>query len=461
MDGARVSKVSNFVTVSFTILTDSVSQTHTDQKVLAIVNCDENHDNVKKCFGPLFDEINELSSAGVITVGEESYNIEIMVGGDMKFIQLLLGLNGSIGTYACPWCKVAKDNRGDMTFPEGYYHTLEMLRTIQEISDLASTGKSGKQSFGVTGKPLLNIEPIRYVPDELHLLMRITDVLLRNLIDDARSKDEYGRLTGQSCDNLDILVKAIQSCGLTFKIWNAKNGDLDWTSLSGNDKKTLLRELPDKLFFCLHEDTRDRVVSLWKEFSAIYSALCSGEGAEILFETTCQFIQNFIQIGQLKRHGYHPSNVTPYMHVLAYHVPFFVKRYGGLSKFSGQGVEKTNDVIKQVHQMRSSKSDPTTDALLVRKRIEVSSAVTRKPRQYTKQNDSYWCSGIKSRRDAKRWKFFEEMKQVDDAYHGKQNEIVPDTMSVIEIKDKLAKLGVRTKLRKKEKLLQLLRDVSV
>ena len=72
---------------------------------------------------------------------------------------------------------------------------------------------------------------------ELHLLMRVTGVLLRNLIYDSKSKDEYAKILGQPTDNLEFLVKAIQSCGVTFNTWTSKAGDLDWTSLSGSELK--------------------------------------------------------------------------------------------------------------------------------------------------------------------------------------------------------------------------------
>ena len=35
-------------------------------------------------------------------------------GGDMKFIQLLLGIR-SFATFICPWCKIAKEDRVSIT----------------------------------------------------------------------------------------------------------------------------------------------------------------------------------------------------------------------------------------------------------------------------------------------------------------------------------------------------------
>jgi hypothetical protein len=33
----------------------------------------------------------------------------------MKFLQILLGLGGSTGDFACPWCKIHKQDRHDVT----------------------------------------------------------------------------------------------------------------------------------------------------------------------------------------------------------------------------------------------------------------------------------------------------------------------------------------------------------
>jgi hypothetical protein len=45
----------------------------------------------------------------------------ILMGGDMKFLQL--GLGGSLCNYSCPWCRVHKNQSDDMTKPLEFYHT--------------------------------------------------------------------------------------------------------------------------------------------------------------------------------------------------------------------------------------------------------------------------------------------------------------------------------------------------
>ena len=94
------------------------------------------------------------------------------------------------------------------------------------------------------------------------------------------------------------------------------------------------------------------------------------------------------------------------MHCLAYHVPFFTKKYGKLLRFSGQGVEKINDDIKKNHYSKTNKWDATVDALQVRKRIEHLRSENCEPdkRNYTKSTNEYWSDIIFKQSAAKKAK---------------------------------------------------------
>ena len=80
------------------------------------------------------------------------------------------------------------------------------------------------------------------------------------------------------------------------------------------------------------------------------------------------------------------------MDVFLYHVPYFVGPYGSLLQFSGQGVEKTNAIVKQIHQTKSSNLDATKEALFVRKRLELGyiESKVRTKRKYEKADDKFW-----------------------------------------------------------------------
>jgi hypothetical protein len=80
-------------------------------------------------------------------------------------------------------------------------------------------------------------------------------------------------------------------------------------------------------------------------------------------------------------------------------------------------------------------------------------------RKYTKGTNEYWSDIIFKQRAAKKANIYEEMSLVADKYSA--NDPVPcsiDDLSVTEIRDELKKIGFKTRLKNKEKLLDLLRN---
>lgn len=105
--------------------------------------------------------------------------------------------------------------------------------------------------------PLLDIPIDHVIVDELHLLMRIGDVLIRNLIENSVNQDQKISISTKSKASLKRteVVNCIHNCGVNFCIWETKvkdgRGDflenLEWTSLTGSDFKKLLKFRPEQL----------------------------------------------------------------------------------------------------------------------------------------------------------------------------------------------------------------------
>ena len=114
---------------------------------------------------------------------------------------------------------------------------------------------------------MLHIELDHWIPDELHLLLRVTDILTRNLILAAAKQD---RLDGRRSKNISEgtmvkkLIEQIRSCGAPFKLRKADKKVFEFTSLMGVDKLKLLKKLPDKLKDCQPKDMLEIVKKLWK-----------------------------------------------------------------------------------------------------------------------------------------------------------------------------------------------------
>ena len=78
--------------------------------------------------------------------------------------------------------------------------------------------------------------------------------------------------------------------------------------------------------------------------------------------------------------GYGKANITPYIHMMCYHVPFFLASTG-LKCFTGQGVEKTNDVIRRLYHLKSNNYDSCKDGLQAVKRLDELQEFERHPRR--------------------------------------------------------------------------------
>ena len=208
-------------------------------------------------------------------------------GGDYKFILIMLGLKGATSFYACAWCKVHKDKRWDMNHEEDFYNKPPLQRTLKELKELS---KKGRENFCCEHEPLLNIELDHVILDELHLLLRVVDVLLNNLLEDVLQwdkKDDLNKKRGEKKGvHRERLQAAVRSCGVSFDIWEKTNADgkgsgtYDFTSLLGNDKKQLLRELPGKILSVVQTSTSNTVKKIWEDFRELYTFIGSGQNSD-------------------------------------------------------------------------------------------------------------------------------------------------------------------------------------
>jgi hypothetical protein len=216
-DESKVSRISNFVVLSFSVITDDLTLSSNDQNIFCIVNCKEDYDHLKLACKPFFQG--------------KHFDLDILMGGDMNFLHLVLGLGGSLCNYSCPWSRVHKNQRDDMTKPLDFYYTRGMQRTLQNLKEDVV-----KNDFGVRAQPLVSIEPAHIIIDALNLLLRICDKLLRNLILDTKTLDDKNADHGEKSDFLRQLTEKIRGCGVSFYIWTKKGtqGELDWSSLTGS-----------------------------------------------------------------------------------------------------------------------------------------------------------------------------------------------------------------------------------
>ena len=50
--------------------------------------------------------------------------------------------------------------------------------------------------------------------------------------------------------------------------------------------------------------------------------------------------------------GYGKANVTPYMHAMVHHAPYFMKIHSGIKRFTGQGKLLMHSLILRLYQLK-------------------------------------------------------------------------------------------------------------
>lgn len=170
--------------------------------------------------------------------------------------------------------------------PMGKASTLASLHTNCTFS-------RPSKNFGCKEPPLVELELTKYVLDELHLLLRVADILLRNLIHFADHLDQKNQLRmGRTGSHIPRLEDMVKSCGVSFKIsqvsyihvqllmytkscnvydvqvcnenGRAVTGMHEWTSLAQSQNLLILQNLPDKLGDLFPEPHASNIGTLWK-----------------------------------------------------------------------------------------------------------------------------------------------------------------------------------------------------
>ena len=120
----------------------------------------------------------------------------------------MLDLSGATSNYACAWCKIHKAERWNMTYDLNHYNSPDLQRTLKEMNELAN--KKTKQKYFCVNPPILNIELDHVILDELHLLLRIMDILIENLVHEALRWDEEDNWKKRKCEQKTIHLDHIK-----------------------------------------------------------------------------------------------------------------------------------------------------------------------------------------------------------------------------------------------------------
>ncbi len=73
-------------------------------------------------------------------------------------------------------------------------------------------------SKGCIAPPLLQMEISQIVLDELHLMLRISDILIRNMVWAMAYGDLVLTHEGKPPEHIDRLIVKIRECGISFNV---------------------------------------------------------------------------------------------------------------------------------------------------------------------------------------------------------------------------------------------------
>ncbi|GET52834.1 hypothetical protein GLOIN_2v1477112 [Rhizophagus irregularis DAOM 181602=DAOM 197198] len=194
--------------------------------------------------------------------------------------------------------------------------------------------------------PLFNMIPLdHWIPDELHIMLRITDRLWNLVLHEIQETGYFNDVARE------IIVKEMNRIKVNFHFWQEK-GCQTWsfTSLMGQDKLKVLQ------FFDLSTilpPTRARAIRmLWDGFYDLYMDIRNPATNPKTFKRNAKmWLKIFLtpstgvpNSDDFVQGLYRPNDITPYIHVLVFHIHEFMEKHKkwGLKSFSCAAVENKN-----------------------------------------------------------------------------------------------------------------------
>ncbi|RIA84059.1 hypothetical protein C1645_742608 [Glomus cerebriforme] len=333
-DGRNVGRKQKHVMLTMCVLNEEeavLSPAH--QYSICLYLGKESYDSLSTVSAKFSHELEQLKTNGYKDSNNTIWPVELFFSGDWKFVALVLGINAATSNYFCLYCNCHKDERYNMD--------------KVWLNSKNTRGRKNTMLFQ-------EIDQNNWIIDELHLMLRISDVLFQCLFYELIKKKDFAN------DTQTLIIAEMKRLHIHFEFYPpaTKNGKWEWTSLMGPDKEKILKDFQIKQLFDGRQATRGQDIEhLWREFYRLYKIMrqksITDEEIDQFEADAKQWIRDFCRptIGNLndanQQEGmYLRTDITPYMHVFAQHVPQFMrylKQKGMvLRHFSTSSIEKKN-----------------------------------------------------------------------------------------------------------------------
>ena len=340
-DGTRIGKRLQLFNFTFSIINEGkCAATEKGNYILAIVKTKDDYKGIRESLRDIIQDAATLTS---ITVEGNILNLEFFLGGDWKFLATVCGIGPANQNFACIWCLCPKSLRHDTSklWPLNDVSS-KGSRTIESIKKDAIGKKNNCQN-----KPLFScIEMDHVIIDTLHLFLRISDILIENLIMELRRADAIEKLVSNSsvnfkgCAHMQKYMQFLNSLNIPFT-WsvNQHTSKLQYRDLTGPEKLLVIENINIEQLLPSYNGA-EKLQCVWKNFLLLYTNMRQTfytiEEIDAFSQSVHNWIQDFLSIYQTK-------DITPYIHAFYCHVPQFLRLYGNIDHFNQQGLEKYND----------------------------------------------------------------------------------------------------------------------
>ncbi|UZO17994.1 uncharacterized protein OCT59_009322 [Rhizophagus irregularis] len=333
VDGQNVGRKVKHVIITVAILDDKNTSHKPDHHYTTILypGC-EDYNSLSNAMTQFCHDLRNLKEG--LVIDNVKWNFQFYFSSDWKFLAICLGFNSAHSKNFCPWCTIDKSQQGDLS---------KEWKINKEIDKLVEQNNYYK---GHIRKPLFDMIPLNHwVPDELHIMLRITDRLWSLVIAELT---EYGLFNDTA---RKIIVEEMKRIKVKFQFWQIQESKTwSYTSLMGNDKIKVLQFFD--LSKILSRQHANMIRNLWNKFYELYIKMKDQKtNAEEFQNDAKNWLTLFLTPSEgipntqgFKKGLYKPNDMTPYIHVLVHHVSEFmtIHQKWGLKSFSCSAVEKKN-----------------------------------------------------------------------------------------------------------------------
>jgi hypothetical protein len=329
-DGTRVAN-NHIFNFTFSLMDFRRCTSASGNYSLGIFEIKETYEELKISLKEILENLRNLKEVKLL---DEVYRIDFYLGGDMKFISLVLGLdtNFASGSNPCPWCKCSrKDFKKYRQLDLSITNPLNYARTLNEARE--------SRIDGYVKEPLIDfIEFDHVIIDLLHLWLRITDIILLDLLQHIETI-EVNKVWNPEKPEINIQFLKLKNfitseCKLKNPFY-VQGKKFVFRPLSGTEREKIFSKLDLKNLYPNDESFKKRheiVQNFYTTYCGIRDNVLLVSEIKIL---TQNFADQFVTL--------YGSSLTPYVHCFVSHSHEFRELHGDFNLFNQQGLEKLND----------------------------------------------------------------------------------------------------------------------